>query len=121
MHEDMSTRRIDGFLRLSFDAAAPLLLWLLYFFASYALVAAGCDARLGGMQWLGRPAIALALAIASGAMALLFLLMLGRAVMHWRAAPPTLLTTARLGIAALALLGFAWTAVPQWIMPLCAD
>ena len=121
MHEDMSNKRIDAFLRLSFDAAAPLLLWLLYFLASYAFVAAGCDSRLGRMQWLGLPAIALVLALASSVMAILFFLMLSRAVIHWRAAPPTLLSTARLGIATLALLGFAWMTVPQWIMPLCAD
>lgn len=119
MHEEKSTGRIDAFLRLSFDAATPLLLWLLYFFAGYAFVAAGCDSRLGSMMWLGRPAIALVLAVASGAMAVLFLLMLGRAVMQWRAAPPTLLSTARVGIAVLALLGLVWMAVPQWIMPLC--
>lgn len=119
MHDEKPTKRIDSFLRLSFDAAAPLLLWLLYFFASYAFVAVGCDSRLGRTQWLGLPAIALVLTVASGVMAALFLMMLGRAVMRWRAVPPTLLSTARLGIAALALLGLVWMAVPQWIMPLC--
>ncbi|GGI54960.1 hypothetical protein [Oxalicibacterium solurbis] len=119
MQQKTPYRGIDDFLRLALDAAAPLLLWLFYFFACYAFVAAGCASMLARMQWLGRPAISLVLTIATVAMTLLILLLLGRAAIRWHAGPRVLLSTARLGIAALALLGVIWTALPHWVMPVC--
>jgi hypothetical protein len=111
----------DGFFRHFLDATAPLLLWALLFFAGYVFVAVACDTALADRHWAGQPAILLILWGATIAVALAVLLLLVRAVALCRIAPRQLLSGARLGLAALGLLGIAWMAVPMLVLPACIE
>lgn len=113
-------RHDERFLQRSCDAAAPLLLWLIWFFACYAFVALACDSILVHEQWLGMPAIRLVLYMANALALLVMLALLLRAVALYRSARRrTLLPTARVGIAALGMLGVLWTSMPAMLMAAC--
>lgn len=114
-------KRDDDIFRHFLDATAPLLLWVLHFFAAYAFAAAACDSGLADRIWLGQPAILLILVVATVAVLLAILLLLVRAVMLCRLAPWRLLSGARLGLAVLSLLGLSWVAVPLFLLPVCME
>ncbi len=101
--------RLSGQLLLG---TAPLLVWAAHFSFCYAYAAVGCAAGLQGMApllWASVIAMAMVLAL------------LLRSVLdvRRRRASRRLLDAARIGSAALALIGMGWTSVPMLLLAVC--
>lgn len=101
------------------DACAPLLLWALHFFGAYVVAAASCTTALADAVWLGQAAIRLMLLVWTIAALLFAVWLLLRARREGRKARRRLLSGARVGCAALGLLGIAWTALPLLALSAC--
>ncbi|HEV7914090.1 MAG TPA: hypothetical protein VGP22_10000 [Albitalea sp.] len=103
----------DRFVAGVADAAAPLGVWALHFFGCYIAVAVGCA------RGVDEPALRAGLLIA-GAAAIMFTGgWLLRACVAVRRGERDLLGKARLGCAALATTGIAWTSAPLWTLAVC--
>ena len=103
----------EGFFSQTWQATAPLLVWVAHFTALYTLVAAQCSPAIARSE----PSM--------GLLWLLSVLALGACTwMLWRArtalAPgASLVQLAQAGSALLALAGVAWTSVPLLLLGGC--
>lgn len=109
--------RCDHFLRHLLQGGGPLMVWALYFFGAYALVAVACCSAFARTPRFGVSALRVSLWAMSALAAIAIALMIVRSLRL----PRGLLRSAGLGCGALALIGVAWTALPTlWsALPLC--
>ncbi len=102
----------EAFFRRLWYGSAPLVVWALHFFGSYAVVAAGCGTA-------APPFLRTGLLVAS----VLALALIGWMLMRHRRRQGhhRLLDAARLGSGALAAVGIAWTTLPLVFLPVCGS
>jgi hypothetical protein len=104
----------------SMRASAPLWIWAAHFAFCYVAVAIGCDAGWHRVDWAGLSALRWTLASGSVVAIAAAVLLLVAARRHARGAGHAGLA-ARVGllVAALSLLGIAWTSLPALLLPAC--
>lgn len=116
MMSDQRFRAEESFVRRLAWTMAPMLWWLLVFFAGYSLVAAGCDAGMHTRLLWGVSLLRWTLIL------LTLLLMGGLAAMAWITAlrpEDELARGVRLLSVLVTLVASVWLLVPVMTLPLC--
>ena len=112
-------KRAAPFFPAAARASLPLWLWALHFAFCYVAVAVGCRA---GWQHPGAAGLSpLQGLLGWGSAAALggAVVLLVHAWRHRATAPGALLARVRSVVAALALIGIAWTSIPLLLLPTC--